>query len=426
MGATPPFPPRHRGEIPVTELLAKASRSLLEVWSEEMFRGPGTMLEVLGQRLIILSRPAAIEAVLVTQADNFAAKPAQLRKLLAPLMGEGLFIAEGAGWRARRAPTAAAMEGILLGLDAVVAGWAADWARRPEGASIELIGAMEQASAELLLRLILGPAGDRAAAAEIARLARAYRAKISGAGLITLMALPEPLVRLRLQGDAKRIRAVLDPLIARARRSGEGLVAGLPGLSPEALRQEVISLFAMGHDALSGLLAAAWFLLAMAPEVEAALHAELDAGGTEQPLTRGVLMEALRLYPPVPLIGRVAARATEVAGQAVPQGSIVFIAPWLMHRHATHWEAPDEFRPERFLPGAPPPAPFTYLPFGLGPRQCVGEAFTMRAAQSALASLARQFRLQAEPGRSAAPTAGLTLSLAARLPMRLTRRCRAC
>ena len=96
-----------------------------------------------------------------------------------------------------------------------------------------------------------------------------------------------------------------------------------------------------------------------------------------------------------------------------------------MHRHAAHWEAPDEFRPERFLPGAPPPKPFTYLPFGLGPRHCVGEAFTMRAAQSALATLARQFRLQAEPGQGAAPTAGLTLSLAARLPMRLTRRCRA-
>ncbi|MBX9749985.1 MAG: cytochrome P450 [Roseococcus sp.] len=418
-GATPPFPPRHKGEIPVTELLAKASRSLLEVWGEEMFRNSGTTLEVLGQRLIIFNRPAAIEAVLVTQAESFAAKPPQLSKLLAPLMGQGLFIAEGARWRARRPLTTAAMAELADGLDAVIAAWAAQWAARPEGDTIELIGAMEQVSAEMLLRLLFGPAGDAAAAAQIMRLAHAYRAKISGAGLITLMALPDPLVRLRLGGDAKRIRAVVAPLIARARKAGSGLIAALPA---DAAAEEVISLFGMGHDALSGLLAATWFLLAEAPEVEAALHAELDSGAEDRPMTRAVLREALRLYPPVPLIARVAGRATQVPGMAVPQGSLAFVSPWLVHRHADHWEAPDEFRPARFLPGAPAPAPFTYLPFGLGPRGCVGEAFTLRAAEQALATLARRFRLARLPGRAPIPTAGLTLSLALRLPMRLTRR----
>jgi len=417
-GVTPPVPPRHKGEISVTELLAKASRSLLEVWGEEMFRNSGTVLEVLGQRLIIFSRPAAIESVLVTQAEIFAAKPAPLSKLLTPLMGQGLFVAEGARWQARRPPTAAAMAGLTEGLDAVIAAQAADWAAKPEGATIELIGAMEQASATILLRLLFGPAGD-AAAAQIVRLAHAYRAKISGAGLITLLALPEPLVRLRLGGDAKRIRAVVEPLIARARKAGGGLVAALPAA---AATEEVISLFAMGHDALSVLLAATWFLLAEAPEVEAALHAELDSGAAERPMTRAVLQEALRLYPPVPLFARVASRATEVTGRNVPQGSLAFVAPWLMHRHADYWEAPDEFRPARFLPGAPPPAPFTYLPFGLGPRHCVGEALTLRAAEQAIATLARRFRLTRLPGRAPAPSAGLTLSLAPRLPMRLTRR----
>ncbi|MEI6158960.1 MAG: cytochrome P450 [Roseococcus sp.] len=422
-GPTPPHPPRHKGEISVTELLSKASRNMLEVWGEEMFRNSGTVLEVLGQRLMIFNRPAAIEAVLVTQAESFAAKPAQLSKLLAPLMGEGLFIAEGARWRTRRPLAAGAMAGVTSGLAAVIGAWEADWAARPEGTVLELIGAMEQVSAEILLRLIFGPAGDRRAAAQIAPLAHAYRDKISGAGLITLMALPEPLVRLRLNGDAKRIRAVVDPLLIRARQAGTGLVASLPA---EGLREEAISLFAMGHDALSGMLAAAWFLLAEAPEVEAALHAELDAAPAltpeHLPLTRAVLLEALRLYPPVPLFGRVASRATEVAGLAVPKASLAFIAPWLVHRHVDYWEAPDEFRPTRFLPDAPPPAPFTFLPFGLGPRHCVGEAFTLQAGTLALASLARRFRLAAIPGQRAAPTAGLTLSLAPRLNMRLTRR----
>jgi len=418
-GVTPPIPPRHRGEIPVTELLAKASRSLLEVWGEEMFRNSGTVLEVLGQRLIIFNRPAAIEAVLVTQAESFATKPPQLVKLLAPLMGDGLFIAESRRWQARRPHAAAAMVASAQGLDAVITAWAADWAAQSEGATIELIGAMEQASAQILLRLIFGAVGDAAAAGQIAQLAHDYRAKISGAGLMTLMALPETLVRLRLRGDARRIRAVVEPLLARARKARSGLVAALPA---EGAAEEVISLFAIGHDALSGLLAASWFLLAEAPQVEAALHAELDAGAVDRPMTRAVLREALRLYPPIPLIGRVAARATEVAGQAVPQGSLAFVAPWLIHRHADYWEAPDEFRPARFLPGAPPPAPFTYLPFGLGPRSCVGEAFTLRAAEQALSTLARRFRLTRLPGRPPVPSAGLTLSLAPRLPMRLTHR----
>lgn len=411
----PPAPPRHRGEIPATELLAKASRSLLEVWSEEMFRNSGTVLEVLGQRLMVFNRPAAIEAVLVTQAEIFAAKPPQLTRLLAPLMGQGLFIAEGAAWRARRPATEGAMAGLAEGMEAVIQAWSADWAAKPEAATIELIGAMEQASAALLLRLIFGPAGE-GAAERIARLARDYRAKISGAGLITLMALPEPLLRLRLGGDAKRIRAAVAPLVSEARH---GLIRALPA---ETALEEAISLFAMGHDALSGLLAAAWFLLSEAPEAEAALHAELDAGAEDRPMTRAVLREALRLYPPLPLIGRVAGRATEVAGHAVPRGAIAFVAPWVLHRHADTWDAPDEFRPARFLPGAPPPAPFTYLPFGLGPRHCLGEAFTLRAAEQALATLARRFRLARLPGPLPIPSAGLTLSLAPRLPMRLLRR----
>ena len=409
-GATPPFPPRHRGEIPVTDLLARASRSLLEVWGEEMFRNSGTLLEALGQKLIVFNRPVAIEAVLVTQAEIFAAKPAQLTKLLAPLLGEGLFVAEGRAWAGRRAAVEAAMAGALEAPPP-------DWAARPEGATLDVIAEMERISAALLLRLLFGSAaGDPV---EIMRLARAYRAKISGAGLIPLLALPEPLVRLRLGGDAKRIRALVEPLLAQARRTGQGIAAALPAAGA---RDEVISLFAIGHEALSGLLAAAWFLLGQAPEVEAALHAELDAGMEDGPWLRAVLRETLRLYPPLPLIARVAGRATQVGVLPVPKGSVAFVSPWLVQRHADHWEAPDEFRPARFLPEAPPPPPFSYLPFGLGPRHCVGEAFTMRAAMRVMAHLARRYRLRPLPGPPVVPRAGLTLALAERLPMRLERR----
>ena len=117
---------------------------------------------------------------------------------------------------------------------------------------------------------------------------------------------------------------------------------------------------------------------------------------------------------------RVEAQAdTAVGGVPVRRGTLAIVSPWLVHRHADNWEAPDEFRPARFLPDAPPPASFTYLPFGLGPRHCVGEAFTMRAATRILAHLARRFRLRPLPGPAVVPRAGLTLALAERLPMRV-------
>lgn len=436
-GPAPPFPTRHKGQIPVTELLAKASRSLLDVWGEEMFHSRGTVLDVLGQRLMVFNRPEAVEQVLVTQADSFAAKPAQLRKCLAPLMGEGLFIAEGAGWRGRRPATAAATAcpAPPRAIAAVAAEWRDLWRTRPAGARIELVGAMEACAAELLCRMLFGAAGGRAASAELARLAAAYRGKISGKGLITMLALPESLARMRVSGEARRIHGAVDRLVEGARRLPDHPMARLaeaPGMTKAMLRQEAISLLAMGLDALAGLLAAAWFLLALSPKAEAGLHAELaeQLGGrppeaediARLPVTRALLLETLRLYPPVPLLMRVAARETEVAGVPVPAGSLACVAPWVIHRHQALWDAPDEFRPARFMPDAPAPKPFAYLPFGLGPRHCVGKEMTVNMAMLLLATLAQEFRLHLTPGPLPVPRAGLTLRLAERLPMRLERR----
>lgn len=434
-GPTPPFPARHKGQIPATELLAKASRSLLDVWGEEMFHTRGTVLDVLGQRLMVFNRPEAVEQVLVTQADLFAAKPAQLRKCLAPLMGEGLFLAEDAGWRGRRPATATACPALPPGIAIVATEWRDLWRAQPEGATIELAGAMEECAAQLLCRLLFGVAGGREASAELARLTAAYRGKISGKGLITMLALPESLARMRVSGEARRIHAAVDRLVEGALRLPGHPIARLaeaPGMTRAMLREEAISLLAMGLDALSGLLAAAWFLLALSPEAEAALHAELaeqlDGRAPEAadiarlPVTRALLLETLRLYPPVPLLMRVAARGTEVAGVAVPAGSLACVAPWVIHRHQALWDAPDEFRPARFMPDAPAPAPFAYLPFGLGPRHCVGQEMAVNMAMLLLATLAQEFRPRLLPGPLPMPQAGLTLRLAEKLPMRLERR----
>jgi len=413
---TPPFPPRHKGEIPVTELLAKARRSLLEVWGEEMFQGPGTALDILGRRLVVLNRPEAIEAVLHTQAGNFAAKPAPLRKLLTPLMGEGLFMADAPGRRAQ-VEVAQAMPGLLPATAEALQGLLALWSTRLPGQVLDLAGAMRGLAGEVLCRAIFG---SERAAAPLTRLAAEYASKISGAGLITMLALPETLARLRVSGEVRRIHALVDSLIVGMARTGMG---------PRALREEAISLFTAGHESLAHALTAAWFLLAEASWAEAALHAELaevlegrapTPGDLPRlPVTRAILCEALRLYPAFPIIARVAARQTQVAGASIPKGAIVFVVPWLVHRHQRHWEAPDEFRPERFLPGAPPPAPFSYLPFGHGPRLCPAHDVALLSAMLALATLAQGFRLTTQPGHRVQPQGSLTLNLGETLPMRL-------
>jgi cytochrome P450 len=163
----------------------------------------------------------------------------------------------------------------------------------------------------------------------------------------------------------------------------------------------------------------AFHLLAETPSVQervAEEAASLDLGpdGAADALphlvyTRAVVQEALRLYPPASGIFRLARRADEAGGVAVPKGAIIMIAPWLLHRHKKLWTEPDVFDPRRFLPGAPPPDRFAYLPFGMGPRVCIGAQFALTEASLVLARLVRQFRVSRADNRPVVPVAAITV-----------------
>ena len=409
-GYTPPFPPRHSGDIPVTALLGKARRNLLEVWGEEMFRNSGHVLNILGQRILVCTSPAAIEAVLVTQAEIFARKPAPLRHALAPLLGDGLFLSEGPLWHARRAVVGPALEPAHL----LAAAQEAVLAFRAEATPgvIDALAAMDRLAADMMCRVIFGVP----APSILAGLAAAYRAKAN----------PwlGPLLALRVSAEVRALHALVDRLVAR------GCI--MKGLSPRACRHEAISLFLAGQESIAGSLAWAWFLLAEAPGAEVALHAELQAslaGRTPGPAdiaglpnTRAHLLETLRLYPPMPLLGRVALRDTRITDVAAPAGSLAIIPPWVVHRHHGHWDAPDEFLPARFMPGALAPGPFAWLPFGLGPRGCPGQDLATRVLVLCFATLAQAFQLRLKPGHRVQPTSRLTLRPGDELPMILERR----
>src|SRR5262249_40220477 len=124
--------------------------------------------------------------------------------------------------------------------------------------------------------------------------------------------------------------------------------------------------------------------------------------------TRAVLSEALRLYPPAFAIVRESIAEDRVGALVIPPRTVIMIAPWVLHRHRRLWPQPEAFDPGRFLPAAPPPDRFAYLPFGAGPRVCIGAQFALTEATLVLAALVQAFRITVEPGPPALPMAVVT------------------
>jgi cytochrome P450 len=192
-------------------------------------------------------------------------------------------------------------------------------------------------------------------------------------------------------------------------------------------------MFMAGHEGTANSLAWTWYLLSQAPDVEARLHAELAAvlGGRLPTLddvprliyTRAVFEEAIRLYPPVPFLGRQALRDEAIRNRPIPAGSMLMVIPWLLHRHRRLWDQPDHFMPERFLPeNAGSRQRYSYIPFSVGPRVCTGAAFGMTEALLCVATLAQRARLRLAPGAVVEPVCRLTLRPGHTLPMLVERR----
>jgi len=203
-------------------------------------------------------------------------------------------------------------------------------------------------------------------------------------------------------------------------------------ISPEELRNHVITMFTAGHETVAQTLAWTWYLLSQHPAQEAKLHAELEAvlaGRSPSledldrlPYTRSVIEETLRLYPPFHMLAwREAQNDDEVCGVSIPRGATVSIVPWVLHRHRKLWEQPGRFDPERFSPEGSVERPrLAYLPFGVGPRVCIGAVFAMTEMALILATVAQRYQLCLVPGHKVEPQARLLLRAKYGLPMTLT------
>jgi cytochrome P450 len=191
-------------------------------------------------------------------------------------------------------------------------------------------------------------------------------------------------------------------------------------MDDKQLRDEVMTVFLAGHETTSNALAWTFYLLSRFPSVARALHEEAanvlgDRRATAEDLpkldlSRRVLQEAMRLHPPVWIIGRAPSEDVEISGYDVPARSLVFLSPWVIHHHPSFWEDPMGFDPDRWLPErAKKMHRHQYFPFAAGPRMCIGAGFATMEGQLVLSTIARRYRLDLVPGRRVDPEPLITL-----------------
>ena len=443
-------PPRFRGRLPLFQFLRTVRDSSVATYGEHAFEREVFERRILWQRYLVVNAPAGVQRVLLDNAGNYV-KSRIARRLLEPGLGRGLLTSEGEDWRRQRRIMAPAFDHrSLLAYAPMMAeattALAERWDRLPEGASVDAAADMMRLTLAIIARAMFSTDAESVSATVEQAVGR-YQVEVRP-NLLDLLGVPERWQRGRARGWQEIFRE-FDELIERLirRESADGnqpkdllarLIAardsetGL-GMSAKEVRDQVVTIFMAGHETTAQALAWTWYLLSQHPREEAKVHAELASvlGGRAPRFediaslryTRMVFEEAMRLYPPAHTISRQALAEDEVAGRKVRKGSTVFIVPWLLHRHRLLWERPDAFEPERFAPErASQRHRFAYIPFGGGPRICIGAAFAMTEALVILATLAQRYRLRLAPGHPVEPVGLITLRPRHGLRMILERR----
>jgi cytochrome P450 len=432
----PAAPPRPKTELSLTGFLRAIRTNALTIWPEEAYETDVLRQSFVGRQRLLLNHPDAVHHVLVGNASNYRRSRIGVR-LLRPITGDGLLLSEGDEWRHQRRTVAPALAPRVMPMLTrhIAAGTAAAMARLDAAADgpVDLLRAMQSLTLDIagqsMFSLEMAQFGDamRAAVEHF----HVYHAKPHFLDLLLPAAIPSPrdfgrrrfsrdwmalmerITDARLQAPpAETPRDLFDLLLAaRDPETGEGF-------GRHQLRDQLATLLLAGHQTTAATLFWALTLLAQAPGEQERVAAEAtgrsfavnDAAATlgDLPRTRAVINEALRLYPSAFAIAREAIEPDIAAGIAIPRGAMVMVAPWVLHRHRRLWRDPDAFDPSRFLPDAPPPARFSYLPFGTGPRVCVGAQFALAEATLVLGALIRQFRVELIERRPVLPVGIVT------------------
>lgn len=445
--AAPRPPERFPGLI---ELVRTVRDSSIATYPRSAYEVDFIDRSFLWARVYIINDPEGVKRVLLDNAANYT-KTRLARRLLEPGLGHGLLTSEGETWRRHRRVMAPSFDPRSVASYAPLMVRHAEtmlsaWDKLPDNSELTL----DRAMMRLTLDIIAG-AMFSADAADIAELVATgtdrYQSEVRP-NLLDLIPVPHWVPRRPLR-QGRDIFSAFDRKIERmiADRRGGGaerrdLLARLlaardeesgAGLSAQEIRDEVITIFMAGHETTSLALTWTFYLLSQSPAVEAKLLDELGTvlGGRPAQAddvpklryARMVIDEALRLYPPAHTLAREAVSPDVLVGRPIAAGATVYIVPWLLHRHRRWWDRPDHFDPERFRPERASERPrFAYLPFGAGPRICLGAAFAITEAVLLLATIAQRYRLRLKPGHRVEPRGLITLRPREGVAMLLERR----
>lgn len=403
----------------------------------------------------LVTDPDAVRRVLVTNAKGYGKRTLQYTTL-SLVTGEGLLTADTEAWRPQRRLVQPAFHHRTLELVAGHVRTATDrlvaaWAQR-DGAVVDVDEAMMHLALEVVGRSLFGSdlSGDAARLADATLESLDIVVKKARTPLAAPLRVPTP-TNLALRRAVRHLDDAVDAMLAE--RAARPLPEGDPPrdmldllllahdddgstLSRRQVRDQVVTFIVAGHETVASALTWAWHLLAENPDALARLRAEVDAvspGGSPSyadvprlPYAAAVMDETLRLFPPAWLVTRRAREADELAGVELAEGALVIVSPWLVHRHPSAWPDPERFDPARFLDAdgarrrdlAAEPA---YLPFGAGPRLCIGRDMALLEGVLVLAGLVSRVELRSVgPAPRAMPL--VTIRPEGGLPMRVRRR----
>ena len=448
----PPKPPSRQGRFAFFRYLRSFRRDILSANPERLYRAKMAEFRIPFLHTFLVNEPALWKRVLTEAPRDFPKSP-RMAAGLEPLLGQGVFLTNGALWERQRRIIDPAFEGGRL-RDTFPAIWAAGEATvarlraRAGEAPVEVEAEMSHSTADVIFRTLFSvPIEDRTASAVFGAF-RDYQGTQPLINLAAFLPLPNWMPRFHRRATlraARRIRGLIGDLVA-ARR-----VAIAEGRAPDDLATKIMTMadpldgrpfddaemvdqvavfFLAGHETSASALGWALYLLALDPDLqdrlaeEAARELTPDFGSVSRlKLARDVFREALRLYPPVPMMVREAACPAEFRGRRVETGAQVVVSPWHLGRHQAIWDEPDAFCPARWQTAeGRASARDGFIPFSAGPRVCTGAGLAMVEGPLILAMIARDLRLAPVEGRVPVPQAQLTVRAAEGIWLRVTPR----
>ena len=440
---TPPKPEPREDKVSFLGHLRAFRRDILSSQPARLYRAWMAEFRTPFFRSYLCNDPLLVRRVLDERPADFP-KSDRVTEGLRPLLGRSVFVTNGEEWLRQRRIIDPAFEGGRL-KSAFPAIWSASEAavaRMTEG-EVEVELAASHAAADVIFRTLFSiPIEDEVAQA-VFHAFQAYQRSAPILNLGAFVPLPRWFPRLH-RGATKRSAEAIRGLIEGLTHDRAAAIA--QGEAPEDLATKIMTtpdpvtgqrfgtaemvdqvaiFFLAGHETSASALAWALYLLATHPEAQdrvaseaAALRPEFGVVGALR-FTRDVFREALRLYPPVPMLVRETLRPEDFRGRPVKRGAQVVISPWHLHRHQRLWDRPDDFDPDRWAGEVPQGG---YLPFSRGPRVCPGAGFATLEGTLMLAHLVRAFRFEAVEGQVPVPVAHLTVRAKDGIWLRVFRR----